>query len=154
VVLLAFAASAADRTPPAARPNIVLMIADDLGYADLGCYGANLIATPRIDALAAQGLRFLDAHSYSGICMPSRYTILTGRYAFRSNRSMNYAYNFDEGQVLLPAAFKSAGYRTAIRGRSSPALPENSSTTSRPIARRSRTWPSNNQSNSISCDRA
>ena len=102
------------------KPNIVLMIADDLGYGDLGCYGATKIATPRIDSLAAQGARFTDAHSYSGICVPSRYTLLSGRYAFRAKRAMgagSYACQFDDGQVLLPAVLKSAGYRTAMLGK-------------------------------------
>lgn len=103
--------------PGAPRPNVVLMVADDLGYGDLGCYGATRVATPRLDALARQGVRFTDAHSYSGICMPSRYTLLTGRYAFRLGRSMEYACHFDPGQTLLPMVLKSAGYRTAALGK-------------------------------------
>jgi len=103
--------------PAAPKPNIILMVADDLGYRDLGCYGATKIATPRIDSLAREGVRFTDAHSYSGICMPSRYSILTGRYAFRMRRTMDYACNFDPGQVLLPMVLKSAGYRTAALGK-------------------------------------
>jgi arylsulfatase A-like enzyme len=99
------------------RPNVILMVADDLGYNDLSCYGATKIATPRVDSLARDGVRFTDAHSFSGICMPSRYSILTGRYAFRMNRSMDYACNFDPGQVLLPMAMKSVGYRTAALGK-------------------------------------
>jgi hypothetical protein len=94
-----------------APPNIVLMVADDLGYGDLGCQGATKIATPRIDSLAKDGVRFTDAHSFSGICMPSRYSILTGRYAFRLRRSMEYACNFDPGQILLPEVLRSAGVR-------------------------------------------
>ena len=103
--------------PETDKPNVILMVADDLGYNDLSCYGAKLIATPNIDSLAHEGLRFTDAHSFSGICMPSRYTILTGRYAFRLRRSMDYACNFDPGQVLLPMPLKSAGYRTAALGK-------------------------------------
>jgi len=105
---------AAPETP---APNIILMVADDLGYHDTSGYGATLIATPHIDSLARDGLRFTDAHSFSGICMPSRYSILTGRYAFRLRRSMDYACNFDPGQVLLPMVLKSAGYRTAALGK-------------------------------------
>jgi arylsulfatase A-like enzyme len=99
------------------RPNVILMVADDLGYRDLGCYGATKIATPRVDSLARDGVRFTDAHSFSAICMPSRYSILTGRYAFRMSRAMDYACNFDPGQVLLPMVMKSAGYRTAALGK-------------------------------------
>jgi arylsulfatase A-like enzyme len=93
------------------------MVADDLGYGDLGCYGATRLATPRLDALARAGVRFTDAHSFSGICMPSRYSLLTGRYAFRLGRSMEYACHFDPGQVLLPRVLQSAGYRTTALGK-------------------------------------
>ncbi len=104
-------------TRAAARPNIVLMVGDDLGYGDLSSYGATRVATPRIDSLARDGARFTDAHSYSGICMPSRYSLLSGRYAFRLRRPMDYAFNFDPGQILLPQALKNSGYRTAMLGK-------------------------------------
>ena len=65
-------------------PNIVLINADDLGYGDLGCYGATKAKTPNIDALAKQGRRFTDAHSASAVCTPSRYGLLTGEYPFRA----------------------------------------------------------------------
>jgi arylsulfatase A len=107
----------AARAGDAAPPNIVLMIADDLGYGDLGCQGATKVATPRIDSLARDGVRFTDAHSFSAICMPSRYSLLTGRYAFRLSRPMDYACNFDAGQVLLPELLRKAGYRTAAIGK-------------------------------------
>lgn len=80
VLLLA----ANDSVHAADRPNIVLMVADDLGYNDLSCYGAAKIATPRIDALAGQGVRFTDAHSACAICIPSRYSILSGTYYFHA----------------------------------------------------------------------
>lgn len=72
VLLLApwVALQAADET----RPNIVLIVADDLGYNDVGCYGASLVKTPRIEALAGQGVRFTDAHSTGAFCIPSRYS--------------------------------------------------------------------------------
>lgn len=114
---LAAILSTAAAKDAAAPPNIVLMIADDLGYGDLGCQGATKIATPRIDSLAEDGVRFTDAHSYSAICMPSRYSLLTGRYAFRLRRTMDYACNFDAGQVLLPELLRTAGYRTAAIGK-------------------------------------
>lgn len=118
LVAIAFLSSPPARgEPQAAKPNIILMCADDLGYGDLSCYGATKIATPRMDSLAKDGVRFTDAHSYSGICMPSRYTLLSGRYAFRLQRSMEYACQFDDGQVLLPGALKAAGYRTAMLGK-------------------------------------
>ena len=65
------------------RPNIILIYADDLGYGDVGCYGATRVKTPNIDRLAHEGLRFLDGHSASATCTPSRYALLTGEYAWR-----------------------------------------------------------------------
>jgi len=82
LLLLALAATGA-APRQAARPNIVIIISDDVGYGDVGCYGATRVKTPNIDRLAAQGLRFTDAHSTSATCTPSRYSLLTGEYAFR-----------------------------------------------------------------------
>src|SRR5512142_875663 len=64
-------------------PNIVYMYADDLGYGDVSCYGARRVSTPNIDRLAAGGLRFTNAHSSSATCTPSRYSLMTGEYAWR-----------------------------------------------------------------------
>src|SRR5215471_7772331 len=65
------------------KPNIVLIVADDLGFGDTGCYGAKKIPTPNVDRLGAQGLRFTDAHATSATCTPSRYALLTGQYPWR-----------------------------------------------------------------------
>ena len=66
-------------------PNIVVVLCDDLGYGDVGCNNPESpIATPQIDRLAAQGMRFTDAHSPSAVCTPTRYGLLTGRYCWRS----------------------------------------------------------------------
>ncbi|MDA7935008.1 sulfatase-like hydrolase/transferase, partial [Akkermansiaceae bacterium] len=65
-------------------PNVVLIFADDLGYGDLGCYGATKLKTPNIDRLAAEGRRFIDAHSSSAVCTPSRYGLLTGEYPYKA----------------------------------------------------------------------
>ena len=62
------------------KPNVVLIMADDLGTGDVGCYGSEKIKTPNIDRLAAQGMRFTDAHSTGAVCTPSRYAVLSGRY--------------------------------------------------------------------------
>ncbi len=64
----------------AEKPNVVLIFADDLGYGDVGCYGATKVKTPNIDRLAKEGRRFTDAHSASAVCTPSRYALLTGEY--------------------------------------------------------------------------
>ena len=68
----------------AEQPNIVLIFTDDLGYGDLGCYGATKVKTPNIDQLAEDGKRFTDAHSASAVCTPSRYGLLTGEYPIRA----------------------------------------------------------------------
>lgn len=99
------------------HPNIVLIVADDLGYRDLGCYGATKIKTPRIDKLAAEGVRFTDAHSVCGVCSPSRYSILSGTYFWHAKRKDDYALYFHDGQVTLPSLLKSAGYHTAALGK-------------------------------------
>jgi hypothetical protein len=80
VALCGFAAEAAG------LPNIVFIIADDMGYGDLGCYGATKIATPHCDRLAREGRRFTDAHTPSGVCSPTRFGLLTGCYPWRENR--------------------------------------------------------------------
>src|SRR5580765_4238891 len=75
----------ATQTPAASRrpPNVVILYADDLGYGDVSCYGATRVQTPNIDRLAQEGLRFTDAHCSSSTCTPSRYSMLTGEYAWR-----------------------------------------------------------------------
>src|SRR5687767_1121514 len=68
-----------------AKPNIVVILADDLGYGDVKCLNAEgKIATPNLDKLAAAGVRFTDAHSGSAVCTPTRYGLVTGRYAWRT----------------------------------------------------------------------
>ena len=69
--------------PAAQKPNILFILADDIGYGDLGCYGATKIKTPNCDRLASEGLRFTDAHSPSAVCTPTRYAFMTGQYAWR-----------------------------------------------------------------------
>ncbi|MFC1762076.1 arylsulfatase [Planctomycetota bacterium] len=103
------------------RPNIVLIFADDLGYGDLGCYGAMKVQTPNIDKLAAEGRRFTDAHSASAVCTPSRYGLLTGEYPHRKNL---YAPVFlktglllETTQQTIASVLKDAGYETAIIGK-------------------------------------
>ncbi|WP_425619173.1 arylsulfatase [Anatilimnocola sp. NA78] len=82
----AFSAEKADESTKTGRvPNIVLILADDLGYGDLGCYNRDSkIPTPHLDGLAASGMRFTDSHSPSSVCSPTRYALLTGRYAWRT----------------------------------------------------------------------
>ena len=70
------------------KPNIVFIYVDDLGYGDVGCYGAKFVNTPNVDELAKNGLQFMDAHCTSSMCTPSRFSLLTGSYAFRNNAAI------------------------------------------------------------------
>lgn len=104
-------------------PNIVLILADDLGYGDLSCYGAPDIRTPHIDRLAADGVRLTDFHTNGPICTPSRVALLTGRYQQRTGLTTGIKYydndklglNLDER--LLPEFLKQQGYATGIIGK-------------------------------------
>src|SRR5688572_19262653 len=80
----------------AETPNIVIILADDLGYGDIGCYNAkSKLATPNVDRLAREGMRFTDAHSGSAVCSPTRYGLLTGRYAWRTPLKRGVLVPFD-----------------------------------------------------------
>ncbi len=103
-------------TAPDAKPNIVIIFADDLGYGDISCYGATKIATPNIDRLAGQGMKFTDAHSAASLCSPSRYGLLTGRAPWRLHRKGN-GYRLSPGDMTLAAFLKDAGYTTAAIGK-------------------------------------
>lgn len=120
------AAAVATSTPSllaAARrkPNIVVILADDLGYGDVSSYGAKDVATPHIDSLARNGLRFTNAHTDAATCTPSRYAMMTGSYAWRKDgiavlpgdaRSL-----IDPGQATIASVLKSAGYTTGLVGK-------------------------------------
>ena len=103
------------------KPNVVIIYADDLGYGDLGCYGAEDIATPNVDALAEEGLRFTQAYSTSPVCTPARYSLMTGRYPSRRQGVHilpgDAACIIDEGVYTLPQLFRDSGYRTAVVGK-------------------------------------
>ncbi len=103
------------------RPNIIYIYADDLGYGDVSCYGAKALKTPNLDRLAAQGLRFTDAHSPSATCTPSRYALLTGEYAFRKKGTSvlpgDAALIIQPGRFTLPGMLQKAGYHTGVVGK-------------------------------------
>jgi arylsulfatase A-like enzyme len=109
-------AAATTPAPQVSRPNIIVMLADDLGYGDLGCYGATQIKTPNIDRLAAQGVRLMDAHATAAVCQPSRYAVLSGRYHWRA-KNTGEGFYFQDDEVLMPAVFRDAGYATAALGK-------------------------------------
>jgi arylsulfatase A len=117
------AAALAGQTAQAARPNIIYILADDLGWGDLGCYNRDsAIPTPNADRLASQGVRFTDMHSPSAVCTPTRYGILTGRYCWRTRltRGVLQGYHpnlIEPGRMTVASMLKSRGYYTACAGK-------------------------------------
>lgn len=105
------------------KPNIVFIMADDMGYGDLGCYNKkSKIPTPNMDGLAAEGMRFTDAHSPSAVCTPTRYGVLTGRYCWRSRlkRGVLGGYSpalIDTNRMTVASMLKQHGYATACIGK-------------------------------------
>ncbi|MBS3765712.1 sulfatase-like hydrolase/transferase, partial [Candidatus Bipolaricaulota bacterium] len=104
------------------RPNVVFLMADDMGYGDLGCYNEeSKIPTPNMDQLAEEGVRFTDAHASSAVCTPSRYSILTGRYCWRTDLDgVVFDYEdplIDEDRTTVASLLKNEGYATAAIGK-------------------------------------
>lgn len=105
---------------PQQMPNVIFILADDIGYGDIGCYGAKNISTPNIDALAAQGVRFANAYAPASTSSPSRYALLTGEYAWRKKVGImagDAPLSIDLEKNNLPKQMKSVGYVTAIVGK-------------------------------------
>ncbi len=102
------------------KPNIVLLYVDDLGYADIGAYGATGVETPNLDKLSENGLKFTDAHSAAATCTPSRYALLTGNYAFRNKAKVldgDAEMLIRPSQTTLPKMLQENGYTTGIVGK-------------------------------------
>lgn len=102
------------------KPNVVIFYVDDLGFGDLSSYGMQQTSTPNVDALAQQGIRFTDAHSSAATCTPSRYSMLTGEYAFRNNAAIlpgDAPLIIDSNKPTLADLFNKAGYQTAVVGK-------------------------------------
>ena len=103
------------------RPNVIFLIADDIGYGDLSCNGSKTIHTPNVERLAAQGVRFTDAHAVAATSTPSRYSLFTGHYAWRRNDTGIAA--GDAGMVIRPEQptvadmFRECGYVTGAIGK-------------------------------------
>lgn len=114
-------AVAEDLEEKPSRPNIILIVADDLGYGDLGCYGATKVRTPNVDRLAREGRRFTDAHSASAVCTPSRYALLTGEYPFRKGlwgpAHYTAAAIVPPAQTTVAGLLQHRGYTTACFGK-------------------------------------
>lgn len=103
------------------KPNIVLIYTDDVGYGDPSCYGTSTIPTPNIDMLAKNGVRFTNAHATSATCTPSRFSLLTGKYAWRKEGTGiapgDASLIIPVSTTTLPAMLKTAGYRTGVIGK-------------------------------------
>ena len=106
------------------RPNVLVILADDMGYGDVGAFGAELIATPSIDKLAREGMRFTTAYTPCSVCSPTRYGLITGRYAWRSKQHPEtkviqdgQALAIEKGRETLATLFKQKGYATGIIGK-------------------------------------
>ena len=109
------------------KPNVVFILVDDLGYGDIGAYNVDSkISTPNINAIAEEGVRFMDAQTPASVCVPSRYSLLTGQYHFKNNRK------YDEGiiapeRTTVATLMKSAGYQTAAFGKWHQGIPNEKS---------------------------
>lgn len=116
-------ASALSKTTEDRLPNIVLILADDLGYGDVSCYNPDSkVQTHNIDKLASQGIRFIDAHSSSTVCTPTRYSLLTGRMAFRTGMAGVFTGAggpclIEKGRLTLPQILRQKGYVTGCFGK-------------------------------------
>jgi arylsulfatase A-like enzyme len=103
------------------KPNVVLIYTDDLGYGDVSCYGSSAITTPNIDQLAANGVRFTNAHATSATCTPSRFSLLTGKYAWRKAGTGiapgDATLIIPTSTVTLPGMLQKSGYKTAVVGK-------------------------------------
>jgi arylsulfatase A-like enzyme len=108
-----------------AQPNILVILADDVGWGDAGCYGATLVKTPNIDRLAREGQRFENGHASAAVCTPTRYSLITGQYSWRNKADgLNKGVAKGDAPLLIPTTMttapgllKQAGYRTALIGK-------------------------------------
>ena len=118
--LLAMVSALGVQAANSLHPNVVLIYADDLGYGDLSCYGSKLVQTPNIDRLAERGLLFTQGYATHATCTPSRYSLLTGEYAWRKNLGIlpgDAPLTIPVSTPTLANLFKNAGYRTGIVGK-------------------------------------
>ena len=123
LLLLFLLAPLTDTSVAAVRMNVVLILADDLGYGDLGCYGQQVIATPHIDRMAKEGLRFTRFYAGATVCAPSRSVLMTGQHHGHTRVCGNAGAANPLAQALRPVdvtvagILQQAGYRTALIGK-------------------------------------
>jgi arylsulfatase A len=123
VLVLALAGLLAPAAPAARRPNVILIVADDLGYAELGCYGQKKIQTPHLDRLSKEGMRFTQFYAGSPVCAPSRCCLMTGKHGghawVRTNRTVGKEGQtpLPPGEVMLSELVKTEGYATGAMGK-------------------------------------
>lgn len=120
LALLLVVSSARSLAQAPTRPNIVWIMADDLGYGDLGCYGQQRIETPRLDAMAREGMRFTQFYAGATVCAPSRCVLMTGRHTGRARVRGNAAKHLqtlDDDNVTVAEVLQGAGYATALCGK-------------------------------------
>jgi arylsulfatase A-like enzyme len=122
VLAAAFPLSAAPALPE--KPNIIFILSDDLAQGDVGCYGQKLIQTPRLDRMAAEGVKYTQAYCGTSVCAPSRASLMTGRHSGHSPIRANWEiapgegqYPLPEKQVIIPEILKTRGYATACTGK-------------------------------------
>src|SRR2546428_6297675 len=106
------------RPPAPRRPSIIFILADDLGYGDLGCYGQSRIKTPNIDMLAVEGIRFTNCYAGSTVCAPSRATLMTGLHSGHNTiRGNTHNLALGPNDLTVAELLKQAGYRTGLVGK-------------------------------------
>ena len=111
--------SSCRKAGPSSRPNIIIFLADDLGYGDLGCYGNPINRTPNLDKFASEGMRFIDSHAAGTVCSPSRAGLLTGRHPYRSGiyYLISGGAHLRREEITIASLLKKAGYDTCFVGK-------------------------------------